>query len=152
MNLHLLWSINNQGKILKFFWLSSYRNFDYFFLGSQYYIECLYDNFNLNCMPDILTTHVKGIIMDLRPSTNQSTSLKIGSLFQVMVYVRPSICNARTYAIDAWAWIIVRLKSCYFYIHWHSEMKLKLIILYFLLASIWACLFHREVFFPLSIC
>ena len=39
--------------------------------------------------------------IDPRPSTNQSTSLKSGSLFLLMVSVRPSVrpyvCNVRTY-------------------------------------------------------
>ena len=36
-------------------------------------------------------------IFDPRPSTNQSTSLKSGSLFLVMVSVCPCVCNVRTY-------------------------------------------------------
>ena len=58
------------------------------------------------------------LIFDPRPSTNQSTSLKSGSLFLVMVSVRPSILtyvrtkHQASALVDPWAWIIVPLKSC----------------------------------------
>ena len=60
-------------------------------------------------------------MIDPRPSTNQSTSLKSGFVYLLMVSVRPSVQNTKikelnhlhdSALIGVWAWIIVRLKSC----------------------------------------
>ena len=51
------------------------------------------------------------IVFDPRPSTNQSTSLKSGSLFLLMVSVRPYINLKRHFSSDHWSQAMLGLVS-----------------------------------------